>query len=36
LSKPMMFRRFGYELFRCSDINNCARIDTFYELANRR
>lgn len=36
LAKPVMFRRFGYELFRCPDLSSCARVDTFYELSNRR
>lgn len=36
LPKPSMFRRFGYELYRCMDTSDCVVPDTFYELSNRR
>lgn len=36
LPKPVMFQRFGYEVYRCADSRKCGESDSFYVLSNNR
>jgi hypothetical protein len=36
LPKPAMFQKFGYEVYRCADKNQCSESDTFYLLSSKR